>query len=255
MSYPVALGTLRSRLRRVADLGGDATTGRYPNADCDRELNQSHQRVREIASSNGHKLYLKQSAPLTMTVGPLANTAFGTVPLPTDCVSVYGIDVVLSATEVRPLFAMDWDQRCEFVDVYGNLSGPPQGFHIYNTGVESTNTVAAGSIAIFPAPDRAYTYTTWYLPKWTPIATGSDTFVFDMYAGWDDFHIWDAAIKFMAGDNDRLNAYQIAVQERAKAEELIRKRSTTIQRVGTGGIRNVRAEMREARARGFYRVP
>lgn len=249
MSQAIAIETVRADLRRVADLGGDATTGRYPNVDCNRQLNRAYRRLRELASGNGHQIYLKQSTPAVFTIGALANTSFGTIPMPADCLSVYGIDVVFAVNDVRSLVAADWDQRGQFMDGYGQPNWPPQAFHVYNAGTEAAGAVTAGSIAIFPAPSAALTYTTWYLPNWTDITDGA---VFDVKAGWDAFLFWDAAIPFLAGDNDRQQAYGIATTERNLARELITKRATTVQRVGTGARRDVRAEQRIASVRGRW---
>lgn len=252
MGQALAIETVRADLRRVADLGVDAATGRYPTADCNRWINKSYRRLRELASGNGHQLYLKQSTPATFTTGVLANTSFGTIPMPADCVAIYGIDVVLSATEVRSLYPADWNQRNSFYDGYGQLPGVPEAFHIYNAGVESVGSVGTGTVAIFPAPRTAWTYTTWYLPTWTDITDGS---VFNVINGWDAFLIWDSAIAFLSGDNDRLNAYGIATTERAKAEELIKSRATRMQRAGSGTRRDVRSEVAMVRAGGLWRLP
>lgn len=159
--------------------------------------------------------------------------------MPADCVSVYGIDVVFSSTDIRSLYPADWNQRSSFFDSFGQITGPPEAFHVYNAGTEAGAAITAGSIAIFPAPATAWTYTIWYLPSWTDITDGS---VFNVLAGWDTFLVYDAAIPFLAGDNDMQNTYQICVNERAKAEELVKSRATRVQRVGTGARRDVRSE-------------
>lgn len=249
MSQGVAIENVRARLRRVADLGPDATSGRYPNADLNREINRSFQRLREVASGNGHQLYLKQSAPATFTTGVLANTSFGTIPMPADCISVYGIDVVLSANRVISLYPVDWNQRNSFGGGLGQTPSTPEGFHVFNAGTENGAAITAGTIAILPAPANPWMYTTWYLPTWSDITDGA---VFNVIAGWDDYLIWDAAIPFLAGDNDMQNAYQIAQIERAKAEDLVKQRATSVQRVGTGARRDVRSEQMGSRLRGRY---
>lgn len=247
MSQAVAIETVRADLRRVADLGPDAAGGRYPNADCNRGLNRSFRRLREIASGNGHQLYLKQSAPAAFTTGALANTSFGTIPMPTDCVSVYGIDVVMATNRIVSLYPVDWNQRNAFSN--GQGQGVPEAFHVYSAGTEAGAVIGAGTIAILPAPAQPWTYTQWYLPAWADITDGA---VFNVMAGWDAYLVWDAAIPFLAGDNDRQQAYGIAQTERAKAEEMIQKRAASVQRVGTGTRRDVRAEQAVSRARNRW---
>lgn len=253
MSRTVQLDVLRARLRRVADLGPDSTSGRYPNADCDRELNAAWQLMREMMSENGHQLYLKQTTPATFTVGPVnSNTPWGSIPWPADAIAVYAIHVVISAQELRKLYPVDLDQAMDFTDYFGQKNGPPEAFHVYNVGVEAGAAVTAGTIGILPAPNLAYSYTIWYLPSWVD-RTGTQ--VFDGIAGFEEWVLWTAAVKFLSGDNDRQAAYQIAVSERAKFEELIKKRANNIQRVGGQGKRDVRSEQKMTRARGYWRWP
>lgn len=253
MSRSVALSVIRARVRFLADLGPDATTGRYPTATVNREINAAWQRLRHLASKNGHQLYLKSTTPTTMTVGPLAGYSFGTIPLPADCVAVYGLDVTINSTDIRTIYPGDFGDRNYFHDAWGGLVGPPEAFHIYNFGVESAASIAAGVCAIFPAPDRAYTYSLWYIPSWVDRA--NDTDVFDCVEGWDDWVIQDCVIKFAQGDNDRANTYRIAVDEREKTEKMVLARATKIQRVGPSGRQDVRAIKASLREVDRYRRP
>lgn len=245
---------MRSRVRSLADIGPDATTGRYPNSRINDLINVAWQRAREIACDAGNGLlYLVQSSPSTFTVGPVnANSGFGSIPFPTTAVAVYGIDYIFTAGDVRSLEYVNWSQRNDFLDpLYGSVNGPPAGFCPINIGTESGSSVTAGTIAIFPAPDKAYSYTTWYLPPWT--ALSSDTDVVNGIAGHENFAVNDAVINILLADGDSQNAVAGVRSERDKAEVLLSSRANSIQRVGAGRRRAVRELTRQRRFYDFRR--
>lgn len=253
MSQAVALLTLRTLVRERSDTNPEATTGRYTKARLDREINISWRRLRALASDNGHQLYMKATAPAAMTAGALTGFSFGTVPMPADCVCVYGIDVTIATNDIRTLWPADWNDRNYHHDAYGGDTGVPEEFHVYNTGVEVTNTITVGTIAIYPAPDRPYTYATWYLPSW--VDRTNDTDVFDCVEGWEDWVVQDVVVHLTEGDNDRANTYAIARAERDKTEAMVLKRATKIQRVGPTPRRDVRSIKRATREINLFRRP
>lgn len=255
MSDAVTLLELRTRVREIADLGADTTSGRYPNNRLNREINISWQRGRETAVMAGNGLlYLKTTGLLTMTSGAINTGAnFGSVPLPVDCVTVHGIDVVFSTNDIRSLEPVSFQDRNSFKDLWGGPTGQPAGFQVYNIGVESGASVTAGTIAIFPAPDRGYSYELWYSPVW--VDKSSDTDVFDAINGHADFAVHDTVIRILMGDNDSARTVNIAMTERDKAERLLSARVNRTQRVGPARRRDVYGESRRRRAVGSWRLP
>lgn len=223
-------------------MGQDATTGRYPSANIDAEINSSTQAMRELVSAPNRKLYLKPSAFAAMTVGPLSGYRFGTVPLPADAVQVFSLEIQISSQENRTIYAGNFADRNEFSSIYGGSNGVPEMFELYNIGVEAGASVTAGSIAIMPAPDKPYQYSIWYLPKWTDIATGAgnDGNVIDGYAGFDDWIMWNVVATMVVDDNDRQAVYQMAVAERQKAETRMLETASHTQRAGPTQRRPVR---------------
>jgi hypothetical protein len=240
---------LRGRVRKEADAGPDTTTGRHTNADINGMVNRSWQDLRAFVCANCGGLaeaYLKATSPTTMTVGMLSGYSFGTIPLPADCVEIHGIDVTVTTNDVRSLEPVSWKDRNIYRDLWGNGTGIPTGFSIYNIGVESGASVTAGVIAILPAPDRAYTYSIWYVPKWTDLT--NDTDVFDGVAGWENWVVWDCVVKLAAADNDMQSVAQIAMNERKAAEERIQGQAAKLQRVAP--VRRIDMATRE---RGAWR--
>lgn len=248
MARTVALSVLRGRVRESGDFGPDTTTGRYPNARINKELNASWARARELANLEGDgQMYLTQTSPTTMTSGAInASSSFGSVPWPASAVSVHGIDVVRAANDIYSLTIVPFGDRNTFRDMYGGVTGPPQGFFVLTVGTESGATVSAGSIGIVPAPDRGYSYTIWYLPVWVDLT--QDTDVFNGIAGHEDWAMWDTIIKITAGDNNALGTYNIAVRERDKAEALLKRRVNHMQRTGPLRRRDVAGDSRRERS-------
>ncbi len=238
----ITLANARALVRRLADLGPDGTTGRYPNADVNAAFNKSWQSFRQLASSAGSQLFLTYQAPGSgMTVGPKTGCTFGSVALPADCAGVFGVDVVIDDRETRSLDPVPWAMCNE----YGPNRGEPIGWCLLNMGTPSTTTVTAGEIAIFPAPDKAYTYGIWYLPTWTDLTT--DTHVFhDPGLGAIDWAVQDAAISFAEQDADMAQTAQLAIAERARVQA---EAITAIQRVNRTGPTGRVDRMRISRGR------
>lgn len=257
MARTITRAALRARIRLEADLGSDATSGRYPNVNIDNEINSSVQAMRELVSSPNRKLYLKPTAFTTMTVGPLAGYRFGTVPLPVDAVQVYSIEIQLSTAENATIYAGDFAERNEYSNVYGGPNGTPESFELYNIGAESGASVTPGVIAIFPAPDRAYQYSIWYLPNWTDIATGAggDTSVINGYAGFDDYVVWDCVSKFCIGDADRQQVYAMAEDQKKQALARMLVTVSHTQRAGPVQRRPIREELQFSNWRNRLRWP
>lgn len=253
MSDSVTLLTLRTRLREVADIGADTTSGRYPTARCNRELNVSWRRFREKSVLAGNGMQWLKSQTGTLTTGLVdAFSSFGVLPMPADCVHVAGFDVVFSAQDIRPLELVSWQDRNQFFDLTGSSVDRPVGFCPFNIGAEVGAAITAGSIAIFPAPDKAYSYKLYYLPTW--VERSSDTDLFDVINGFD-WAVYDAAQTILGADNDSSGAMQMIMQKKADMEPLFTKRANTQARVGPGRRRNVREQSRRNQLRSTWRLP
>lgn len=218
---------MRTDIRYLADI--QSMTARHTDVDLNRLINESWQRFREKVSDVGNHLYLTPATG-TMTAGPLAGYGFGSIAWPAGAVRVYGIDVTVAANDIRSLDYVQWSQRNEYMSTFGSTNGTPLGFHVYSIGAESTTTVAAGAIGIYPAPDRAYPYAVWHLPAWVDIS--NDTYVFNGHAGWEKWVAWDCVLAVTARDNDMQNCAAIATQERDRVWATILSGASTIQRVG-----------------------
>ncbi len=237
MARPVALSVLRGRIRVLADIGADttSTTARWPNARLNTEINQSWQALRRrLVQTNGAKsLYCKLATGSTAS-GVTAGKAWTDLALPADLAHLVGLELFLTTNRWRALKAIAFDQRTQFYNVFGAQTGAPRNFFLYNMGVESTTTVAAGLLGLLPATDRAYVYNLWYVPAWVDKA--NDTDVFDGVEGWDDWVIWDAVYKIATADGGAEGGMgsiaQLAATEREKVQDDILYAANAVQREG-----------------------
>lgn len=244
------LGNLLADLQYLADI--PAGSARHPDAKLYRLLNTSWQAMRTMVSDNGHSAYLK-AASGTLTAGLTSPYPFGTLSLPDDLASLYAFHITVAANDIRKVEPIPFSEATEFQSHFGGSLGIPLGFHIYNIGTESTTTVTAGKLAIFPGPIAAYAYTLWYLPIWVDLSDA--THVFNGLDGWEDWVLQNAVCLIAERDNDMAATYQIAQNERAKAEARILNAAARLQRVGPHTrVDAARASRGNARAE-YWRRP
>lgn len=249
MSRAVSLTQLQDEIRYRADI--QTMLARHPNADLTRAINQSIQRLREKVSQKS-RMFLASTLG-SCTVGPLAGYSFGTIPWPATAVRIYGIDVTYQANDIRTLEYIQWNERNDFRDAYGTNNGIPVAFTTYNIGTESTNTIAAGNIAIFPAASSTYAYAIWFLPVFVDLVTGTD--VWNGVDGWEEWVVWDVVKKVTARDNDMANCYAIASAEQDKVWLDVEKAAGSIQRAMPARRNDMAARQRNNRSQSFYRRP
>lgn len=248
MARTVSLTTLLAEVRYRAD--AESLTARHPDSSLTRAINQSIQRLREKVSQLGYHLYLTSSTGTT-SVGPVTGFSYGSIPWPSGAVRIFGIDVTYQNGDIRTLAPIQFEERNDFRDAYGQNQGIPYAFHVLNIGAESGSSVTPGTIALFPAPNAAYPYAIWYMPTFTDLAAGSD--VFNGVDGWEEWIIWDVVAKVAARDNDMQTCYAIAVNERDRLWADVLVAAKTIQRAGPARRNDVAARNRTNRTQSFWR--
>lgn len=200
MSRTRTLTEMIADVRFQADLQG--FTVRHTDADITRLLNQAVNEHRRDVSLEGVTNYLAVYSS-TFTAGNTSPHKFGVLDLSSGpnpaLVHLYGLDLVIN-DEQRTLHAVSLSERSD----YGGSPAEP----------EAWAPMTAYKYAIFPAPATAYTYIAHYLPKFTDLATGSDTF--DGVEGYEDDVLWRTVVRLIARDQFP-TAFQMAVQERERA--------------------------------------
>lgn len=237
MARPVSLATLEASIRWQADQMG--ATLRHTSNDLAREINSSIQRLRTFVSDCGLPYYLKSKGG-TLTVGP--GTAidgvtpnYGTLTLPTasglSFRAIYGLDVRLPSNEFIALDVVPISARND----YGNTTGFPLACSVLDPGV----------LAIFPAPDAAYSYLLRYLPVSVDLALSDDTF--DGQEGWERWIIWDVLHKILHRDS-KPELIASVKQERAEIEREIRHEAARGQRSQPSRRRDTRGQRKRTEA-------
>lgn len=255
----ISVATLVADLAYQADIEGQTgASGRHPQSQLERLINESWQELKETLSDKGYPFFLKAESG-TMTAGefnPDSNqstidAAFGTVDMPDDAMRIYGIDVIYQGRRI-PLESMDFSQRNDTQDINGSLSTAiPHGYFIYNIGdtdPADETSITTGKIAIFPAPSSAYSYTIYYLPYHTGLT--DDTDVYHIPLGFDMWVKWDCICKIWKRDNDSRIAD--AREERDRQMDRVLRMAKHLQRSGPIKMTDTRGRRRYNRARPEY---
>ena len=199
--------------------------------------------MREMATAGGDLTYIKNDSVST-GVGPDTGKSYGLLAMPARAIRIHAIDLAFTPTDIRALEPVSFNDRNEF-SRNGLLTGTPSHFAIFNIGEESGASVGNGWIALLPAPDRVYPVTIYYLPSWADLT--NDAYVFDGYAGWDDWVCWDVVCKIATKDSDMQQVYQMASAERQKAEARVLAAANSMQRVSPMHGRDTARQARRSR--------
>jgi len=229
------LTQLLADVRWQADQIG--ATLRHTDADLTRAINQSIQRWREWVSEQGNPLYLTPHSG-TLTVGPTAPFAFGTLDMtgfsPTP-VHVYQFEVTVNG-QVLDVPQIPFEHRNQYQGVFGPT---PTG---------STQSIPVGFfrfgnvLGIVPPPQSAYPYTAWFMGLAADLVSGSDSF--DGIAGWEEWISWNVLVKILVRDRDPA-VYATATTERDRlqtefSQRLRQDRPSVTKRYDLRGMRHRR---------------
>lgn len=147
------------------------------------------------------------------TTGTLAlGAAATTIPIPDDFIRLYGFDLQVQG-RWREVLPFQFSERNRYQDAW-MTSGPPTYYRERD----------ASLIDIMPASDGAYFYRLWYLPLPTELVNGTDEF--DGIAGWEDWIIFDTALRISTRDADVNDNYQYLQSEFTRADTRIFQEAT-----------------------------
>lgn len=241
MARSRTLQDLLADVRWIADAEG--ATSRHTDKKLVRALNQSIQAFRLMISE--HSPYYITS---TTTASSSATVSLAAI---TDIVAIYGVDVSVSG-EMRELYPFQLSERNRW-----------ESSTTSETGIPTAYRYSGGSLLIRPTPDGSYTYTIWYLPTGTDmtatydaddaLATSSSSF--DGIAGWEDWIVYDTALRISsrdAGVNDNfelLSAELARIQMRLINDAKKRTRDKPVRRIDT------RARRAQLQAINRWRLP
>lgn len=200
MARTRTLTQLRSDVRVIADVEGE--TDRHPDAMLTRWINQSIQAFRLMVSTAGSPYYITTTAA--------ADTVSGTASyaLPSDFVEAYGVDLTVNGYTVA-LPQYEFAERADYTRSAQDSDSMPAYWRVQGS-----------NLVMIPTPDGAYSYQLHYLPTGTDLSADADTF--DGIAGWEDWIVYDVALKVLTRDDED--------EQAAKVASLLQKRTTEIMR-------------------------
>ncbi len=238
MTRSVTVTQLLDDIKDQADTLG--TDLRHDPTRMLRKVNQSHQRFRELVTKEGLNLFLTPSSG-TLTPGVESPYGFRTLSLSsvTDLVRPVGLDITVNGL-VTTLYSIPFEHRNSYGG--GTSTSVPEAWAQYNLT----------SLAILPAPDIAYPYTLWYLPRPNDL-TMNDSL--DGVAGWEDWIMWDVVCRLLVRDQGS-QALAIAQQERQAVQLDIMKNAQLVNRGGPKSIgRDTFGQRHIGRSRGKLLPP
>ena len=197
-----------------------------------RALNQSIQAFRKLISEKGNDFY-ETTASGVLVAGT------STITAPADLVDVMGLDITVNG-ERRSVFPATRGDRNDYQILAGALTGVPVSFRMS----------ALATIELYPTPDSAYAYRLLYLPTGTDMTATYDandaltasSSVFDGMAGWEDWIVYDTAVRIATRDAATNDNYELLVAELARIQARIltgrkRVRAGPLRRKDTRGRR------------------
>lgn len=238
MTRSVSVSQLLDDIQDQADTLG--TDLRHTPARLLRKVNQSYQRFRELVTREGLSLFLTPSSG-TLTPGVESPYGFRSLDISgvADLVRPVGLDITVNGL-VTSLYCIPFEHRNSYGG--GTSTSVPEAWAQYNRT----------SLAILPAPDIAYPYTLWYLPRPDEL-TANDSF--DGVAGWEDWVMWDVVCRLLARDQGS-TALAIAQQERAMVQTEIMRSAQVVNRGGPKSIgRDTFGQRHMGRSRGKLLPP
>lgn len=189
--------TLTEMIQEVRDLADVPGTNFVTDTMVTRWLNLGLKKVYEMAYSADPDAYdLKKDTSITTVAGTDEYT------LPTDFWKQKGISLTQGDFRTQ-LERMDLGGKR---DLYNNEQGVPRFWHFYTRS----------KILLFPTPDGAYPLTVWYVPVYTQLVSGSDTF--DGIHGFEEYGIYEAAIKCRIKSEGEIN--ELMAMKAAVADEI-----------------------------------
>lgn len=216
MSDTITLGDLATALTFEAGIDGQTgTNGRHPLATFVYPLlNRVYCQLRSLVSQNGEDFF---RTPGTATALPTQQSGEDWIqlPWPAGAAEIISVDVQL-ASKWYELVRGSWSQRRVFPGA--NRCESPGEWTVLSMPQPSTTTTTTGNIVVWP-PTLSGNYKIDYLPLWTPITDA--TYVFVVFPDWVEWILAAAGMVICQRDNNKKDAYAIARDRRADAEERI----------------------------------
>ncbi len=206
--------TLTILLADCREAGGvEGLTDRHPDATLIKWINLVWRRLRtKLAQAGMPGMTIPTAIAALPTTPPVSTEQYLEVSWPDGAVGVYGVDVLLGQKWV-PLHPMSFAQRRDFQD-RGSTENAPSHWLPLTLPAESTTTITAGKIGLFPLATGGVNYRIWYLPVWVDIVTGAN--VFYGHDLWFEWLIQTVVRRIAEKDDDSENTLNEATRVQAE---------------------------------------
>lgn len=233
---------LMLEVRETANI--DGMIDKWTDLKVYRRIDSAYSAFRELLSDHGHPYYVSL-VELTTAVASSPTSLEFDLTLPTDCLRVYYIDLILNGRfheleRFEPAERNNYDRR---------RLGCPQAFRVGYAESEGTGDDGAISrdVRLLPRPDQAYTVQVCYLPYHATLATAPEqspvTENVDGFQGWERWIICKAALIILASEGDTEQYVLIERELKSITDTIIEKRSKR-DRTGPKKIRSPRGRRR-----------
>lgn len=217
----IALSEFLTHVREHADL--EDITDRHSDAQLVRWINLAWRLLRTKVTNAGFAYFIE---PTTIDQLPTAAAVTGEqyleVDYPTGAVGVYGFDVKIGGLWV-PLKPGSFASRRDYQSPMGATGRAPTHYIVRSVAKESTTTVTAGKIMVYPLSTSGNDYVIWYLPVWQNIAAANTTYVFYGHDIWFDWAIQDVVRRAAQKDDDSQNTLAEAIRRQQELWQDIKR--------------------------------
>jgi hypothetical protein len=229
-----------ARTRTLQDLVADVrwasdtepATIRHTDKQIVRALNQSQQAFRLMISEAGHPYYTELYEESSIAAGASLLTLANVDVDP--FVAILGMDIDVGG-EWREMFPFQLSERNNY---QSNTASDGIPTH-YRHRVIQTNDVI---VDVMPVADATYPVRLWLLPNGIDFsatytvddAISTSSSIFDGIAGWEDWIVYDTALRITARDANISDNYEVLAAEFARVEQRVMKWSKQRVRNGPG---------------------
>lgn len=226
MPISLALSDARTEVIHLAAIDGKTgSNGRHSSTRINAILNRTYRELRSRVSSLGYPQFIERGTA-TALPGPLADEDYQEIAIPSALQELAGVDVLVNSKWTR-LDPIEFDQRRNAPNLC-----PPSGagfWAIINASKPSTTSITAGSIAVWPKGLQG-SYKLSSVSAWTDIT--SDTHVFMLYDGWDNWLLLKAAMAICTRDSNKRSNYDDLRDQWLFADSLLQESAARLQRGG-----------------------
>lgn len=226
MAFALALSDARTEVIHLAAIDGQTgSSGRHSPTRLTAVLNRCY---RELLARAGQLGIDHGRQSHTGTLGSaVTNETFINLDIPATAAEVLGIDVLDGDTQ-SALDPLTWDQRRAIEQMC-----PPRGtgwWALRSGPSVSGSTLTQGSLAIFPTRLAGLAYTLYTVKQWPGIT--SDTDVFLLHDGWDEWLINRAVMQVAQRDANKRTNWDTANAAWANADAILMAQARRLNRSG-----------------------